>query len=245
MGVMEIRNRIIKSAPHLAHASGEEFDIVIAEPPIANMKIGISPIQSGSGIPSGSNKRSISGWGTIRVYFGIEYVDISMGNFTGILHGSYDCESGNVISDWGLRTLIGDTNITSFSNRGSSSIFWGYVSNLKIYNSPQETLISNMFSWTGYHYSYDAVADWSFAGSSAYPNSFWVKVPNSVLPALSLDGAKSWVNDNNIQVAAPLKNGASTGNIGATAVSAPRGFQTVSTVNRFGKITTEFDYWTP
>lgn len=63
MGLMDIRRRILADAPQLATATGAvaSFSTDMAVP-LKQCQFGIEPVQSGTGDPSPSNVRPISGW---------------------------------------------------------------------------------------------------------------------------------------------------------------------------------------
>lgn len=244
--LMDERRRIIAAQPHLASAFAETQTCVFVEPKIEYLRLYFTPRYDGTGTPSGSNKYSISRWYGLSVHVGNKLFSKSLSDagYGGALNGYYDLVTGAFVSNWSANTATASSSISSYSNRGSSSIFWVYASGVKVYNSQDVTLLSNMFTWTGSHYNYDTVPDWSFAGSSSYKNSYWVKVPNSVLPALSLDGAKTWVGSNNITVIGPSASPISV-NIGEISdLEADRGSQIVSSANSFGTVMFSLTYWT-
>lgn len=62
MGVMEARRRILLNQPHLIDASGNPISFSTDMAAKMGVKAYFSPVQSGSGDPSPSNVRPISGW---------------------------------------------------------------------------------------------------------------------------------------------------------------------------------------
>lgn len=62
MGVMEARRRILLNQPHLVDASGNPIAFQTDMAAKMGVKAYFSPVQSGSGDPSPSNVRPISGW---------------------------------------------------------------------------------------------------------------------------------------------------------------------------------------
>lgn len=69
MGVIEARRRILLSAPHVeattpAGVANFQTDLIS---PLISLKAGFLPVQSGSGDPSPSNVRPISGWNGLTV----------------------------------------------------------------------------------------------------------------------------------------------------------------------------------
>ena len=62
MGVMEARRRILLNQPHLIDAQGNPISFSTDMAAKMGVKAYFSPVQSGSGDPSPSNVRPISGW---------------------------------------------------------------------------------------------------------------------------------------------------------------------------------------
>lgn len=241
------RRRIIASAPHLIRVREKEPVIDVAIPNIVSLNIDGGIRQSGSGAPSVFNKRSITPWYTFYVNSDEdEIIAKSLGTLAGNVYDiHYDSQTGIVTTSYISQTITTSSSFSSYTTRGNSSIFWGYAGNLAIYNNPEVTLYSNMFTWSGYHYGYDTAPDWSFAGSSAYPNSFWVKVPTSILPASSLAGATQWALENQIQVVAPGKAGGQSVDVGASNVVLTRGRHTITAHPTLAPYTTfDITYWT-
>jgi len=71
MDVRERRRQIIASQPHKASAAGETFEIKVGEPKIEKLLVNFSPVQTGSGTPSPTNVRPISGWTVIPALVGV------------------------------------------------------------------------------------------------------------------------------------------------------------------------------
>lgn len=68
MDLMDYRRKIIANSPHLASASGAIATFSDgADLPLKSLNVGIEPVQSGSGDPSPSNIRPISGWNAVNV----------------------------------------------------------------------------------------------------------------------------------------------------------------------------------
>lgn len=245
--LMDNRRMIIASSPYLVQENASEPVISLSVPNLASFNVHYGVKQGGSGTPSVTNKRPISPWYSVSAYAdGVEIYDKSLGSIAGGVYNiDYDGQTGIASGIYISQTISASSAISSYTTSGSSSIFWGYAGNVNIYNNPEVTIYSNMFNWTGYHYNYGTVPDWSFAGSSSYPNSFWVKVPTSVLSASSLAGAQQWVANNPIQIVAPKKTGAYSADIGSINVALARGLRTISTDPSVSHVTTfDVSYWT-
>lgn len=68
MDLMDYRRKIIANSPHLKSASGSIVSFSDgADLPLKSLNVGIEPVQSGSGDPSPSNVRPISGWSAVKV----------------------------------------------------------------------------------------------------------------------------------------------------------------------------------
>ena len=226
--IIQAKRRIMLDQPHLETKSGRSVTIRNDVPKIDSIRLFTGPNYQGSGVPSGDNVRTIGG-----VYWPAIYIDgtwnrVSSANTQGTYGGIYDTKTGILTNTWSMQTVTGGSAVTSYSNRGDgTSIFWLYFSNLKLYNDPDITLLSNMFTWAGQSAGY-SLPVWSFSNNASYPQSCYVKVPTSVLPADQLAGAKKWVANNNVQVAAPYRYTPSTVNIGPKNFVLGRGTITIT-----------------
>lgn len=200
--MIERKKLFLMSASHLETASGQDFNVNVAEPKIEEFVLHLHPQQSGSGTPNVNNKRPLSGW-----YFPTLKIDGSTvtipSTLNGMYNGTYNLKTGYKITEYTSANLTGSSSVTSYTKSGNSSIFWGYFGTITIYNAVYKPLYSNMFTFVEYSYNYAGVPDWSFCGASAYPNSVWFKVPTSVLPEASLAGAKAFLDANPVQMVGP------------------------------------------
>lgn len=233
----------VMSSPHFTTSSGQDFDVVIAEPKVENFILHLHPQQAGSGSPSVNNKRSLSGW-----YYPTLKIDGSDISFpktlNGMYNGTYDLKTGYKVTEYTSASLSGNSNVTSYSKSGNSSIFWGYFSSITIYNAVYKPLYSDMFTFVEYSYNYAGVPDWSFCGSSAYPNSAWFKVPTSVLSEASLAGAKAFLNANPIQMVGPRSSGSRTEFVETAFPEISRGVHNIKLIPNFSSDSyAEIQYW--
>ena len=68
MDLMDYRRKIIASSPHLMSASGAVATFSDgADLPLKSLIVDIEPVQSGTGDPSPTNIRPISGWNAVKV----------------------------------------------------------------------------------------------------------------------------------------------------------------------------------
>lgn len=68
MDLMDYRRKIIANSPHLSSASGAIASFSDgADLPLKSLLVDIEPVQSGSGDPSPTNIRPISGWNAVNV----------------------------------------------------------------------------------------------------------------------------------------------------------------------------------
>ena len=68
MDLMDYRRKIIMSSPHLSHAEGAVASFSDGtDLPLKSLLVNIEPVQSGSGDPSPTNVRPISGWSAVKV----------------------------------------------------------------------------------------------------------------------------------------------------------------------------------
>ena len=69
MDLMDYRRKIIANSPHLSSASGAVASFSDgADLPLKSLVVDIEPVQSGSGDPSSTNIRPISGWKAVNIY---------------------------------------------------------------------------------------------------------------------------------------------------------------------------------
>lgn len=243
--MIERKKEFILSAPHLTTTMDTNFNINLAEPKINEFILHLHPQQSGSGTPNVSNKRSLSGW-----YYPTLKIDgntITMPQtLNGMYNGTYDLKTGYKVTEYTSSSLTGTSSVTSYTTSGNSSIFWGYFSSITIYNAVYKPLYSNMFTFVEYSYNYAGVPDWSFCGSSAYPNSVWFKVPTSVLPAASLAGAKQWLDANPVQMVGPRSGGSRTEFVSIiTLPTLTRGTHSIQLIpDQESNSYAEVSYWT-
>lgn len=64
--------KLIMAQPHLETASGNHLTLNIAEPKLDKLRVTFTPTQSGSGTPSPTNVRPISGHSTVSVMIGAD-----------------------------------------------------------------------------------------------------------------------------------------------------------------------------
>lgn len=68
MDLMDYRRKIIANSPHLSSAEGAIVSFSDgADLPLKSLLVDIDPVQSGSGDPSPTNIRPISGWSAVNV----------------------------------------------------------------------------------------------------------------------------------------------------------------------------------
>lgn len=102
MGILIRRRGIIAAQPHRATASGALVHVDRAEPAPLTCVVGIEAIQSGSGTPSPSNVRPISGWSAA----GISVDGVNLLNRQGEQEGYLD-GAGNVKPNVNARYVLG------------------------------------------------------------------------------------------------------------------------------------------
>ena len=69
MDLMDYRRKIIASSPHLSHAEGAVASFSDGtDLPLKSLLVNIEPVQSGTGDPSPSNIRPISGWSAVGLH---------------------------------------------------------------------------------------------------------------------------------------------------------------------------------
>lgn len=96
---MEYRRRIIASSPHLSHAEGAVATFSDGtDLPLKSLVVDIEPLQSGTGDPSPTNIRPISGWDAVGVHNGNTVVTtISLGRT--VYGGTLNVLTGELVVD--------------------------------------------------------------------------------------------------------------------------------------------------
>ena len=105
---MDYRRKIIASSPHLSHADGAVASFADGtDLPLKSLIVDIDPVQSGTGDPSPSNIRPISGWDAVGVHNGNTVVTtISLGRT--VYGGTLNVLTGELVIDrywWELNTV--------------------------------------------------------------------------------------------------------------------------------------------
>ena len=234
------RKRFIFPQPILSEAEGSIARPYIAEPRLKNTRIYFSPKQSGSGMINATNTRPVTAWSNIQLT--TNDGTITTPNFpTNTYGGYYDCDTGILTSIYTIHNVTESDYISTYNNYSNgSSTFWVYLGDINTYNTDGIAPISDKFNWEGISAS---LHNWGFTTLSGYPNSFYVMLPTSVLPADSLDGAKQWVANNHFQVIGQRKSGPIQIDIGPTIIKPSRGKQLIT--SSFQKsINFSFNYWT-
>ena len=204
MDIMALRRQTIEaSQPHYVTASGEALRINPGAKKVSKLKVTFAPVQSGSGTPSPSNVRPISGWSTISVTLGDTSASVSLGST--YYGGTVDLVSGVLTVTHKCLTLVGD----------NFSVFYSS------YERPRVSLKSSLISdvWTGDTNPQGVVM---CDKARTYPNDMTFTGDNSVIPyctmgstmnfvfpesynITSLSDAQTWINNNNITCVFCLK----------------------------------------
>ena len=121
MDLMDYRRKIIASSPHLSHAEGTVATFSDGtDLPLKNLMVNIEPVQSGTGDPSPSNIRPISGWDAVGVHNGNTVVTtISLGRT--VYGGTLNVLTGELVVDRAMVDL--------------GTLNWNYVSVNKRFTS--------------------------------------------------------------------------------------------------------------
>ena len=119
--IIEARRAILLNTPHLSQASGAvasfNTDFVA---PLKSCVVDIDPVQSGSGNPSPSNFRPISGWTGVNVQrMGKNFIDVSsivQGNFDGAVLVN-NCVIPEYLPIKGGSNYVWSTQVSNISGR--------------------------------------------------------------------------------------------------------------------------------
>lgn len=121
MGVIEQRQRMIAAQPHLVTATGESLAVNITEPKINRLAVSFLPVQTGSGTPSPSNVRPISGFSEIPVYL---TASKNLFDKSAVTRGYYIKSNGQLAGDntWCLSPYIPVSGQASISYLGLTTV---------------------------------------------------------------------------------------------------------------------------
>lgn len=234
MGMMELRRQIIlMNEPHLETSTGSTIQIVNAEPsPLKQCKVSFMPVQSGSGNPSPSNVRPISGWTGINIVRNDTTIPVSWQTEAGtVYYGEADIINGilTVTYKYVLYT-------------GASSESW----NMETLGSGKNFYIkcSDAVSTgdTSYLYCNMALPSTSVTqGTTKISNSLNLNVClGSATGATSVAEWRTWLGSNNLQVVYKLASPV-TYQFAPQTIRTLRGLNNITT-NANGSITAT--YWT-
>lgn len=116
-----MRRRLIAAQPHLVTASGETLSVAVAEPKVQRLAVTFTPVQSGSGTPSPSNVRPISGFSEIPVYL---TVSANLFDKAAVTQGYYIKSNGDLAGDntWCISPYIPVSGLASISYLGLTTV---------------------------------------------------------------------------------------------------------------------------
>ena len=198
MDLMDYRRKIIANSPHLASASGAVASFSDgADLPLKSLLVDIEPVQSGSGDPSPTNVRPISGWNAVNVKNGNTVIaTISLGQT--VYGGTLNPLTGVLTVDRAYAEL---TKNSAWSWNSNNALVYCPVSRAVIVNvaNQRDVLIkNNMFtnsSWVG-RGTLEYACGLYFGASYVF-----VKSTNHIA---SLEDFKAIIGNNTLQVVYPL-----------------------------------------
>lgn len=157
-----------------------------ADVPLKTLKIGIVPVQSGSGDPSPTNPRPISGWTGAEIHVADGETPHVIDN---VVNVSWQTEAGEVfggeldVTSGVLRVTYDEVDLGSLSWQKSSSTQGGFYAVLSSYkNSDSTIMMCEEYNYDGYGNStigfyptLDNSFKYSYVGSSAVTREIYFK----------------------------------------------------------------------
>lgn len=200
MDLIDYRRKIIANSPHLMSASGAvvSFSDGADNLPLKSLNVGIEPVQSGSGDPSPTNIRPISGWNAVNVKNGNTVIaTISLGQT--VYGGTLNVLTGVLTVD---RANISITDyLTSIQNNGARNGNQLIALAITGKKAGTDNFISNLF-----FISSSAVGKYTMHGR-ATSTTIEFEIPFSALGVteedpvnVRLSAAKQWFTDNPTQL---------------------------------------------
>ena len=207
MGMIERKKSILLNEPHLATASGSvaTFDTDMRSR-LKECKIFFKSVQSGSGTPSPSNVRPISGRTGISINNNGDTISVSWQSEAGTLYGGYvDLISGEIVATTILKTYYGNGNEhwSYDSNNKIGGIAYGWFPNNEKPKKGQYKGEIEMFSNMGVQ------ANRSTGAIQGTVTIVWAGGLAAALGAqigvTDISGWMSWLSNNPLQVAYQLE----------------------------------------
>ena len=204
MGVNLLQNRrrmIMVAQPHPVTESGQSIAITNGFPaPLKACTVTFAPVQSGTGDPSPSNIRAISGRTGLSVYVsqtssgGTEY-PVSWTDYGTVYGGTLDLTNGELITEWGYIRYTGAQS-ESWNVENQSNF---YIMTPNIYSrvtKDESTLICNMAK------SANSVNDGECRITSS--GNFNIRI-GSLIGINNVNDFKAWLSNHNLEVAVALQ----------------------------------------
>ena len=236
--LMAMRRRILLSTPHKATASGSNLQLLFAASKVESLIIGFNATQSGSGNPSPSNVRPITGVDSAVTNLGSKTATVSLGATYG--GGHIDYMTGALTASRAYRVVTKWNATISSIAAGTNSIrLWFYVGGVRFYNG---NAIMSYLTKDNNMYNVDTPG--YFGAMSGWPDSFWLRLPyggTSGVQAATDTAIKDYLYVHPLELVSDLMTPTSTTVTPVSQVLAPYGLQTVSVPN--GTVDS-ITYWT-
>lgn len=237
---LELRRRIILAQPHLETSSGAMITIGgVVNAPVKKCKSAITAVQSGTGDPSPSNIRPITGWTGVNITVssttnaadGTVYSVVFPAGVGTVYGGTVDLLSGTLIVTWTGFNPLDLTNLRIDSVNDGIVCFCSYnLAGGGAKKINRNTLISNMFILE------DVNASGYMWGTT---NQIYLKLASSVIGGTSLDDGKAWMAEHPVILCAELETA-------ETYSLTPQTVRTLAGTNNIWSNTgnIELSYWT-
>ncbi len=188
--------------------------------PVKACSVAVTPVISGSGDPSPTNVRSITGWGGAALTINGDTATVDFGQ--PVYGGTFDVLTGLLTITHGYSVFDGSSDETWFSYAGSRR----YYINVPTFTSPAVSLVADIKCdklKTVIKGSVDG-GNYRISGSDASAQQILVYITNSIA---SVDSLRGWLAANPISVKWLL-------NTPTTVQLSPRDVATILGANSFG-----------
>lgn len=199
--------------------------------PLDGLVLRITPTQAGSGTPSSSNVRPITGKTQVSIlhtttFNGTQPV-YSFNLPSAVYGGTLDVLSGKLISNYTNFSATDASNITSISTNSNHIRCWLYFPGKQIADA---IIYSDKLSYA----ASSAWTDYSYYTNSSYPNSMPITLPyggTNGVQTNTVASIQAWLAAHPIQIVAPLTTAPAAVSVASFAISAYSGENYISTTD--------------
>lgn len=170
--------------------------------PLQSFEIPFSPVQSGSGDPSPSNVRPISGWAGITVTANGQTILAVWESVAGVVYGgTVDLVTGVMIAEYGISKVLTSSNVASTFYTRSGGVRFQLqqaTDGNNEYGAGKKSVL--MATNMGVHANGESANTniLPSVGVASGNSAFWIALPDSY-GVTDLESAAAWLGENNLQ----------------------------------------------